>query len=119
MLSWCCQTDMVTTGSESRCAPSTHVLSDARGQPEAIRYRIDALDRALEEVAEKALWIAAHPVGENYNLSPRPNIGRVSARFRHTGGAISDQFTFGDLIQSPRSRVNDRKGEHTIAHRQR
>lgn len=40
-----------------------------REQPEAIRFRIDAMDRALDQIDEKARWLAAHPVGSNYEIS--------------------------------------------------
>ena len=40
-----------------------------RGEPEAIQYRTEnVVERALREVDDKARWLAAHPVGSNYDI---------------------------------------------------
>jgi hypothetical protein len=46
-----------------------------RGEPEAIQYRTEnVVERALREVDDKARWLAAHPVGSNYDISVYENI---------------------------------------------
>lgn len=41
-----------------------------RGDPQAIKYRTNnVVERGLSEVDDKAKWLAAHPLGTNYDLS--------------------------------------------------
>ena len=41
-----------------------------RGDPQAIKYRTNnVVERGLSEVDNKAKWLAAHPLGTNYDLS--------------------------------------------------
>lgn len=41
-----------------------------RGEPQAIRYRMsNVIERGLSEVDEKARWLAAHPLGTNYDVT--------------------------------------------------
>lgn len=40
-----------------------------RGNPEAIRFRKDIIDRALSQADDKASWLSEHPVGTNYDVS--------------------------------------------------
>jgi hypothetical protein len=40
-----------------------------RGDPEAIRYRNDKIDGLLADVDAKAHWLAARPVGANYDVT--------------------------------------------------
>jgi hypothetical protein len=39
-----------------------------RGQPEAIRYRTSMIDRSLDDVDEKARWLASNACGSNYDV---------------------------------------------------
>jgi hypothetical protein len=39
-----------------------------RGDPKAIQYRIDLLDRTLSDVDKKARWLARNPLGRNYDI---------------------------------------------------
>jgi hypothetical protein len=40
-----------------------------RGNPEAIAFRKRIIDEALDEVNEKASWLAQNPVGTNYDIT--------------------------------------------------
>jgi hypothetical protein len=39
-----------------------------RGDPEAIAYRVQRCEKALNDIDEKARWLAANPVGTNYDV---------------------------------------------------
>lgn len=45
-----------------------------RGSPEAIRYRARRIDSALNEVDQKAQWLASYPTGANYDIRPYSDI---------------------------------------------
>jgi hypothetical protein len=40
-----------------------------RGDPESLRFRLRKLNQALSEADKKARWLAATPIGTNYDVS--------------------------------------------------
>jgi hypothetical protein len=50
------------------CRAVAKSLGVERGDPEAIQYRIDLLNRTLSDIDEKAYWLAQNPVGTNYDI---------------------------------------------------
>lgn len=39
------------------------------GDPTAIRYRKELIEKALDEAGAKARWLASNPVGRNYDVT--------------------------------------------------
>jgi hypothetical protein len=52
----------------SECRAFALSVGFDRGDPEAIRYRTDRIDKALNDVDEKARWLAKNPRGTNYDI---------------------------------------------------
>ena len=41
----------------------------SRGNPNSIRFRNQIVNNVLDQIDEKARWLAAHPIGTNYDIS--------------------------------------------------
>ncbi len=41
----------------------------SRGDPNSIRFRNQIVNNVLDQIDEKARWLAAHPIGTNYDIS--------------------------------------------------
>ena len=50
------------------CKAVARSIAFDRGDPTAINFRCEIVDRALSEVDEKARWLSQNPVGRNYDL---------------------------------------------------
>jgi hypothetical protein len=54
----------------AECKAVGRSIAFDRGDPQAIEYRTNnVIERGLSEVDDKAKWLAAHPLGINYDLS--------------------------------------------------
>lgn len=53
----------------AECRVASHSIGFDRGDPEAIRFRTRKINKALEDVDDRAQWLAKHPVGKNYDVS--------------------------------------------------
>ena len=51
------------------CRAVARSIGFDRGDPRAIQYRIEKINKALEDIDEKASWLSLHLVGKNYDLS--------------------------------------------------
>lgn len=56
------------------CRAVGRSLGVDRGDPSAIQYRINLLNRTLSDIDEKARWLARNPVGTNYDIRKYKNI---------------------------------------------
>jgi hypothetical protein len=52
----------------AECKALGRSVAYERGDPRAIEFRKSKLDTALGEAADKASWLASHPVGRNYQI---------------------------------------------------
>ena len=50
------------------CRAVGRSLGVDRGDPRAIQFRTDLLNRTLADIDEKALWLARNPIGTNYDI---------------------------------------------------
>lgn len=50
------------------CRAVGRAISFERGDPEAIKFRIRKINKALEKIDETATWLAQNPEGRNYNI---------------------------------------------------
>lgn len=53
----------------AECKAINRSIGFHRGDPKAIRYRVDRMNEALNQVDEAAAWLRAHPKGTNYDVS--------------------------------------------------
>ena len=59
----------------AECKAVNMSISFDRGDPQAIEYRTKyVVNPALEQVDDKADWLAAHPKGSNYDISSYSHI---------------------------------------------
>jgi hypothetical protein len=50
------------------CRAKARSMGVERGQPQALTVRQELVEHALDDVDEKAKWLASHPVGRNYDI---------------------------------------------------
>jgi len=58
----------------AECRAVWRSIAIERGDPEAIAFRIAKCERALRDTDEKATWLAANPVGTNYDVRKHTTI---------------------------------------------
>jgi hypothetical protein len=52
----------------TECRAKTRSIAFDRGDPRAIQYRQEFVDKVLKDVDEKARWLAMSPKGRNYDV---------------------------------------------------
>ena len=59
----------------AECKAVWRSIAFDRGEPQAVEYRTkNVIERGLSEVDDKARWLAAHPVGTNYDVTSYEDI---------------------------------------------
>jgi len=58
----------------AECRAVARSFGVERGDPEAINYRIKRCEAALRDADDKAGWLAANPIGTNYDVRPYKRI---------------------------------------------
>jgi hypothetical protein len=53
----------------AECRAVARSIAVERGDPRALEKRQSVVDKALEDIDDKAWWLAAQPVGKNYDVS--------------------------------------------------
>lgn len=70
-----------------------------KGDIEAIKYRTDFVREVLEEVDEKAEWLARHPIGRNYDVSEFKQIlPLVITPFIEYIPSLAESYWIGDDV---------------------
>ena len=53
----------------AECRAVSRSIAFERGDPDAIRYWIQTIEKALTDGDDKGSWLAAHPRGRNYDVT--------------------------------------------------
>jgi hypothetical protein len=52
----------------TECRAVGRSFASERGDPAALAFRREKIDKALHDIDEKAKWLASHPIGHNYDI---------------------------------------------------